>query len=90
MNPELARALVSNHIRDIRSEAALAAGQSRRSEASRQSAVSGFTEVSGLTEVSRPTGTGTPQLRSRIGFALVEAGLRLLADRSVTVRPGLD
>ena len=31
-----------------------------------------------------------PQLRSRIGFALVEAGLRLLADRSVTARPGLD
>ena len=31
-----------------------------------------------------------PQLRSRIGFALVEAGLRLLADPSVTARPGLD
>jgi hypothetical protein len=31
-----------------------------------------------------------PQLRSRIGFALVETGLRLLADRSVTARPGLD
>jgi len=31
-----------------------------------------------------------PQLRSRIGFALVEAGLRLLADGSVTARPGLD
>ena len=30
-----------------------------------------------------------PQLRSRIGFALVEAGLRLLAGRSVTARPGL-
>jgi hypothetical protein len=31
-----------------------------------------------------------PRLRSRIGFALVETGLRLLADRSVTARPGLD
>jgi hypothetical protein len=31
-----------------------------------------------------------PQLRSRIGFALVEAGLRLLADPPVTARPGLD
>ncbi|HEX3491260.1 MAG TPA: hypothetical protein VHU92_18065 [Streptosporangiaceae bacterium] len=31
-----------------------------------------------------------PQLRNRIGFALVEAGLRLLADPSVTARPGLD
>lgn len=96
MNPELARALVSNHIRDIRHEAALAAGPSRRSEGSMLSAGSGLSagsrlsEVSGLAEVSRPTGTGTPQLRSRIGFALVEAGLRLLADRSVTVRPGLD
>jgi hypothetical protein len=31
-----------------------------------------------------------PRLRSRIGFALVETGLRLLADPSVTARPGLD
>lgn len=31
-----------------------------------------------------------PQLRNRLGFALVEAGLRLLADPSVTARPGLD
>jgi hypothetical protein len=31
-----------------------------------------------------------PQLRNRIGFALVEAGLRLLTDPSVTARPRLD
>ena len=30
-----------------------------------------------------------PRLRSRIGFALVETGLRLLADSPVTARPGL-
>jgi len=39
----------------------------------------------------RPARTAArPQLRSRIGFALVEAGLRLLAEPSVTARPGLD
>ena len=31
-----------------------------------------------------------PALRSRIGFVLVETGLRLLADSSVTARPELD
>jgi hypothetical protein len=36
-----------------------------------------------------PRTAARPQLRSRIGFALVETGLRLLADRSVTARPGL-
>lgn len=36
-----------------------------------------------------PRTAARPQLRSRIGFALVETGLRLLADRSVTGRPGL-
>jgi hypothetical protein len=38
----------------------------------------------------RPAPAPRPQLRSRIGFALVEAGLRLLADGSVVARPGLD
>jgi hypothetical protein len=39
----------------------------------------------------RPTQAAPrPLLRSRIGFALVEAGLRLLADGSVIARPGLD
>jgi hypothetical protein len=87
MNPELSRALVSNHIRDLRRDAALAAGPA------------GLPEVTGRA-------AQRPQLRSRVGFALVEAGLRLLADRSalanhsvlnhsalansVTARPGLD
>lgn len=77
MNPELSRALVSNHIRDLRREAALAAGPSRSCRSS---------------EVSGPSGRAAlrPRLRSRVGFALVEAGLRLLADRSVlAVRPRL-
>lgn len=42
-----------------------------------------------ITERPAPAGP-RPQLRNRIGFALVEAGLRLLADGSVVARPGLD
>ena len=36
-----------------------------------------------------PRTAARPRLRSRIGFALVETGLRLLADSPVTARPGL-
>lgn len=85
MNPELSRAFVSHHIRDIRREAALAAGPAELTASSTRSAP-GQTRA----QTRGQTLAAGPQLRSRIGFALVEAGLRLLADRSVTVRPGLD
>jgi hypothetical protein len=67
MNPELARQLAAEHVRDLRHEATRHGAAQRPAQAAPR-----------------------PQLRSRIGFALVEAGLRLLADGSVTARPGLD
>lgn len=89
MNPELSRAFVSHHIRDIRREAALAAGPAELTASSTRSAP-GQTPGQTRAQTRGQTLAAGPQLRSRIGFALVEAGLRLLADRSVTVRPGLD
>jgi hypothetical protein len=68
MNPWLSSALADSHSRELRGEAAC-----RRAA-----------EIQGEAATYRfgPSGTGarhTSRVRSRVGFALVEAGLRLLA-----------
>lgn len=73
MNPELSRAFVTSRIDDLRRDAALCSGPGCAGPGPRLA----------------PRTAARPQLRSRIGFALVETGLRLLADKSVTARPGL-
>ena len=98
MSPELSRAMLPHRISDLRREAMQSAVSHCvvRQRAVRQCAVrqcAAPSQPQAVRPIQRARAYRVllmPQLRSRIGFVLVEAGLRLLCDSSVRARPGLD
>jgi hypothetical protein len=79
MNPWLSTALADSHGRELRGEAP----GSRVCEIPRASATSWIGPADAGARPTRGTPHG-PRVRHRIGFALVETGLRLLATDSRT------